>query len=141
MNVKELSSLTGSHIGLKIWFEFLHYGFANKVACYRILFDSLQNSASLSQFCVNAVNQCSVNDLFHRGHWWFFIIIFGFYITCGLILMFLKKYLNPVIFINSKEKYLFMGGKPMWKCSIVDWLFDMVVKLLVLSDFLDDFNL
>ena len=62
----------------------------------------------------------------------------GFYITCGLILMFV--YLNPVIFIISKEKYLFMGGKPIWECSIVNWLFDMVVKLLVLSDFLDDFN-
>ena len=67
MNVKELSSHIGSHIGLKIWFEFLRCSFVNKVVCYRILFDSLQNSTCLSQFCVNAVNQyqltiCSIGD-------------------------------------------------------------------------------
>ena len=44
--------------------------------------------------------------------------------------MFLKKYLMPEIFIISKEKYIFMGGRPMPDCPMVNWLFDIVVKSL-----------
>ena len=58
----------------------------------------------------------------------FYYNFIRFYITCGLILMFLRKYLRPTIFNISKEKYLFMGGRPMSECSMVNWLFDIVVE-------------
>ena len=42
--------------------------------------------------------------------------------------MFLRKYLSPTIFMISEEKYLFMGGRLVPECSMVNWLFDIVVE-------------
>ena len=56
--------------------------------------------------------------------------------------MFLKKHLNPTNFIISNEKYLLMGGRPMPECSMVHWLFGIVVEYLgPYQMFLDGFNL
>ena len=39
-----------------------------------------------------------------------------------------RKTSQPNNFIISKEKYLLMGGRPMPECSMVNWLFDIVVE-------------
>ena len=68
-----------------------------------------------------------------------------FYITCRLVLMLLRKYLNPTIFLISKGKYVYgRETLPIPECSMVNWLFDSGGIFLVLSDsqmFLDAFNL
>ena len=59
--------------------------------------------------------------------------------------MFLRKYLSSTIFIISKEKYQFLGGRPMPECSMLNWLFDIVVEssgyYQTARCFLDPFNL
>ena len=39
-----------------------------------------------------------------------------------------EKVFKPNNFIISKEKYLFMGGRPMPECTMVNLLFDIVVE-------------
>ena len=39
-----------------------------------------------------------------------------------------EKVFKPTNFIMSKEKYLFMRGRPIPGRSIVNWLFDIVVE-------------
>lgn len=105
LSVRELGSHIGSHVGLKICFHFLWYIFLNKVVCHWILIDLFTKLYLLVRvLCLWSINilltACPIGDTDD-----FNIILLGF-TSC------------PAMFFISKEKYLFMHGRPLPESSM-----------------------